>query len=40
MLPLNEIGFGWLVPAAVMGVIGSFIKKSEIQVENILSKEA
>lgn len=40
MLPLNEIGFGWLVPAAVMGVIGSFIKKAEVHVENILQKEA
>lgn len=40
MLPLNEIGFGWLVPAVVMGIIGSFIKKSEVHVENILQKEA
>ncbi len=40
MLPLNEIGFGWLVPAVVMGVIGSFIKKAEVHVENILQKEA
>lgn len=40
MLPLNEIGFGWLVPSVAMGVIGSFIKKSEVYVENILQKEA
>ena len=40
MLPLNNIGFGWLIPSVVMGIVGSFIKKSEVHVKNILSKEA